>query len=851
MKTIDNFADGGLYDQLVSLSPERFEYVLNKIGVASHEISSRAAPQSTRAQEALEWLMHRAMLDDAIEHTIDAACREAERDGKLRREAAEMFRLLGFEVEGLATPDAPFQVYQRIGTIRVDFLVGFWDSELSVTASAIAEYHATLLSARVKLPRLDGFFVARESYHPKARELAEQYGIQVRMIQELQRDLLPLDSYATRLIEQFERDPLSRHYVPLRVARPHARKSWSASERGGRYRSKPRLDDPMVAAVAEFRAPVLMDLAAAWFDTDERVDPHPSPEEDEDPPSWAPRSGLAISDLAWNLNNWLDATDVPCALVFGDYGTGKTSSFNAFAAEMARRYLAAPDECRCPLVVPLKEFPVGLSEAALVAFLAQELAAPHLSWAVLQSFLERSRLVLLLDGFDEMGFQVDRRLRRLHFTSLVKFADIPGSKVLISGRPGYFPHYEELIELTGAQRPDAAGDGLKEPFHLLELQPLSPAQIESYLLTFAGELAPAVLDKVRTFINTVYNLRDLAERPFLLDLIVKTVPGIDAVTDGITPARLYALYTSRWLDREHAKGEFRWLITKKEKREFMEALAWRMLESDRLKVHFSELASWVQEHFHVASADVVDYLAHDIRTCSFLARDANGNYRFVHRSFMEYFVAMRLYSTAASLGAEAFDDLISSPRTGQITENSISFALDLISVNATNLAGFIKTKIGWYTFAGAVTARIGTYEPKRRAQIVWLLSGFIHSEGSSVRSTGRHPITPPGTKNTVLSCSFCRETQTYVEQLIAGSGVYICNFCVVTAVHQIWSRNIRTRAEDRYVCSFCGKDSQEVNCLVASETGVTICNECLVMSCEILSEQTDGRTWPVVRRSRA
>jgi formylglycine-generating enzyme required for sulfatase activity len=50
----------------------------------------------------------------------------------------------------------------------------------------------------------------------------------------------------------------------------------------------------------------------------------------------------------------------------------------------------------------------------------------------------------------------------------------------------------------------------------------------------------------------------------------------------------------------------------------------------------------VREHFGLDKADEIDYFAHDIRTCSFLNRDGEGNYRFAHKSFQEFFLAQWL-----------------------------------------------------------------------------------------------------------------------------------------------------------------------------------------------------------------
>jgi formylglycine-generating enzyme required for sulfatase activity len=50
----------------------------------------------------------------------------------------------------------------------------------------------------------------------------------------------------------------------------------------------------------------------------------------------------------------------------------------------------------------------------------------------------------------------------------------------------------------------------------------------------------------------------------------------------------------------------------------------------------------VQAHFKLEKATKLDHFEHDVRTCSFLNRDPDGNYQFVHKSFGEFFVAQWL-----------------------------------------------------------------------------------------------------------------------------------------------------------------------------------------------------------------
>lgn len=49
-------------------------------------------------------------------------------------------------------------------------------------------------------------------------------------------------------------------------------------------------------------------------------------------------------------------------------------------------------------------------------------------------------------------------------------------------------------------------------------------------------------------------------------------------------------------------------------------------------------------------------------------------------------------------------------------------------------------------------------------------------------------------------------------------------------------------ARRRYTCSFCGKDQEQVHRLIAGPGGVFICNECVSLCQEIITEEHGGST---------
>jgi hypothetical protein len=138
------------------------------------------------------------------------------------------------------------------------------------------------------------------------------------------------------------------------------------------------------------------------------------------------------------------------------------------------------------------------------------------------------------------------------------------------------------------------------------------------------------------WISGTYNLEELSTRPLLLEMIMKTLPGLKD-KKKINVSRLYKSYTDIWIERE----DWRSKMTPVEKRSFMWKLAFKMFKKGYdFSVHFSELFEY-QNKFLEKNIENFDstYYKYETTTCSFLNRDQEGNYKFIHNSFMEFFLA--------------------------------------------------------------------------------------------------------------------------------------------------------------------------------------------------------------------
>ncbi len=113
-------------------------------------------------------------------------------------------------------------------------------------------------------------------------------------------------------------------------------------------------------------------------------------------------------------------------------------------------------------------------------------------------------------------------------------------------------------------------------------------------------------------------------------------------------------------------------------------------------------------------------------------------------------------------------------------------------------------------------------------------AGVLKSFGLSLQEVRAHIIQVlKEQRKPVLVCSFCGKEQDQVQRLIAGpGGVYVCDECVAAL-----SRGSEAPSEEQGLrCSFCGKHQQQVPYLAIGPHGVNICRACLVLCQEIIAE---------------
>lgn len=241
-------------------------------------------------------------------------------------------------------------------------------------------------------------------------------------------------------------------------------------------------------------------------------------------------------------------------LILGEPGSGKTTTLLTLARECVRRAEANP-AAPVPVVLSLSTWAAG--DRPVYEWIVDELGARYYAGrGVARAWLDGNRLLLLLDGLDEVP-----RARRAAcveaIRDFVREHGVPGLAVCC--RASEYRALPVRLKLGGA----------------VLLQPLSREQVDAYVAAAGPELTG-----LRAALAQSAELRALAESPLMLSVMAvafrDAAPAALAFADGTPPGalrdRIFALYVDRMFQRRgrgerrppraHAEGWLGWLATR-------------------------------------------------------------------------------------------------------------------------------------------------------------------------------------------------------------------------------------------------------------------------------------------------
>ena len=234
--------------------------------------------------------------------------------------------------------------------------------------------------------------------------------------------------------------------------------------------------------------------------------------------------------------------------------------------------------------------------------------------------------VIFLDAFDEDTQAITDYRQRLD--GLMQACKV-FKRIVITCRTQFFLKDEEISRKTGVIKfgPRNAGEGSEYEFWKLYLLPLEDNQVQQFLkkrYRFSpGERKQAweIVEKIPL----------LSARPMLLTYIPDLLKSDEKIT---TATELYDIMVERWLEREE-----RWVPNKDALRAFSEHLAVDIYVNRQARGGEHLPAQEIQP---LAQQWNIPLEGWQLRGRSLLNRDAEGNFKFAHRSIMEYLFVKRL-----------------------------------------------------------------------------------------------------------------------------------------------------------------------------------------------------------------
>lgn len=308
-------------------------------------------------------------------------------------------------------------------------------------------------------------------------------------------------------------------------------------------------------------------------------------------------------DLFTAVDRFLN-DDQPCRhlLILADSGTGKTSFILNYYVRNARR----PKRRRHLFALA----PLGVPD----------------SLALIAAIQDKENTTLFLDALDE---DVAAREDHRHRVSALMESCRAFRRVIITCRTQFFPRDEEIPVETGILRlgPLKAGDKSIYEFRKLYLSPFTDAEVEIYLRLRYPFWRVLTRRKARRIAEKIPNL---TARPMLLAHIPDLV---NSETEVATAVELYEVMITAWFERETA-----W-VDKRALREFSERLAVELYTKREVR----EMERIPRKELEgLAQSWGLELFPWQIAGRSLLNRDAQGNYKFAHRSVMEYLFVLRL-----------------------------------------------------------------------------------------------------------------------------------------------------------------------------------------------------------------
>ncbi|BBE08543.1 WD40 repeat-containing protein [Mycoavidus cysteinexigens] len=362
-------------------------------------------------------------------------------------------------------------------------------------------------------------------------------------------------------------------------------------------------------------------------------------------------------DLKRKVQDFL-SSDKKVLLLLGEAGSGKSTFNRDLAVSLWEAYLQGGKSKNMPIPVF-----IGLSSLSgpvrnlVSAFFEKQ----GFSKEQIKELQSKHRFVLILDGFDEIEH------RQQIFYKDNELDDWKGSKIIISSRPEYLgPNHQYKFHSPGERTT------LQE----YRLAPFSEETIKRYIDRYSKTNSNAVwsAERYKEALEEP-SLKELVSNPFLLKITLNVLPELSqrgqTENQRLTRIAIYDQFVKSWFDRSQQRLDQILELNSKERAEFKkleregfadfgveysQELALEMYQAGEVVTHYQAVtharwkkndtsteADWHKRLLSNEDATTMLMRLNAPLICQNKADDSGKEYRFIHKSLRDYFVARALW----------------------------------------------------------------------------------------------------------------------------------------------------------------------------------------------------------------
>jgi uncharacterized protein YjbI with pentapeptide repeats len=375
-------------------------------------------------------------------------------------------------------------------------------------------------------------------------------------------------------------------------------------------------------------------------------------------------------DDSASANKWL--------ILVGEYGTGKTALTKVLQYRWLQNYKQNAVH-PIPFRIELRDFTRQFDARGLLHHFLDSNQLGHVPIEFVFSLIKSRRIILLLDGYDEMAQYLHARERRTCLEALAQLA-ADGAKGILTSRPNYFTETEELqvFEVLYASLKHGQYYIGRLDKHVIEkerevdqllaqfldrfersLEDLSPAQTEALVRKVlatdrAGqEVVLAILKRIFRGVEDG-EARSLSGKPVIITYLLEVLEGLktskiegEGEANSLTEWQVYKLIIDQLMVRDFKRSP---QIMPEDRRRLLHAVSLQLSQRESPSLDEEEFKNIIGKVFERPLRDrpgsdrqqELERYFSDLRSSATLTRSAilgKPGWRFSHNSIREFLVA--------------------------------------------------------------------------------------------------------------------------------------------------------------------------------------------------------------------